>query len=180
VSAAASGDEALRSPALDPRGRLVEPLRDSSLYDIISAQGQSLGKLAVNPDAAGARLDAPDSGALSAWLSSAMNEPGAQAVLIDRTGAGTLDPERAMSQVTRASDRSASGASWLWIVLALAGLELVLARWASVSVARVTPGRGEASVSGGGGASDTGGGKRDAADDGADGGGGDGGGGGGD
>jgi hypothetical protein len=181
VSAAASGDEALRSPALDPRGRLVEPLRDSSLYDIISAQGQSLGKLAVNPDAAGARLDAPDSGALSAWLSTAMNEPGAQAVLIDRTGAGTLDPERAMSQVTRASDRSASGASWLWIVLALAGLELVLARWASVSVSSVTPGRGggEASVSGGGGASDTGGGKRDTADNGGDGDGGDGGGGGG-
>ncbi len=183
AGASSSGEDTRRVPALDPRGRLVEPLRDSELYDIISAQGRSLGKLAVNPDAAGARLDSPDSGALSAWLSSAMNEPGAQAVLIDRTSAGTLDPERAMSQVTRAADRSASGTSWLWIVLALAGLELVLARWASVSRASVVPGRGEASVSGGGGGGGGGGGETGKSSrdndnsDGADSGGGDGGGG---
>jgi len=183
-------------PSIDPGGRLVDALRDSAVFDVVSSQGLSLGRLAVNADASGARLDSPERAGLVAWLKSAMSDAGVEPVLIDRSGAsaptgadvsGAVAPERAMAMLSGSADRAASGPSWLWIVLALAGVEMLLARWASMSVASVSSQRGNASVGAGGdGGGDTGVASRSKtdSDSSADGdggsGGGDGGGGGGD
>lgn len=140
---------ALTSPSIDPSGRLVDALRDSAVYDLISARGQSMGRLAVNPDASGARLDAPERAALVAWLGSALSDPGAQPVLIDPAGGapgagGPVSAERAMAMLSERAERAASGPLWLWIVLALAGAELLLARLASISGGSMKSGAGGA------------------------------------
>ncbi len=126
-------------------GLVVEPIRRAGVFRSIDASGRPLGVVAINADADAGRTDAQDPGAVGAWLNESLGEG-------DGAGAGRgvawLDDAAPASAL--ASDRAGSPISLPLLIgaLALALLEVFLARWFSHAFRdegpEVAPGAGSA------------------------------------
>lgn len=147
VRRAADGGEPLSltvespaTPGLTGGGRTAEPARVAGLYRAADGRGAPRGVLAVNPDAAGARVDAQPREAIEAWMLGLVGgagdaaaprtvrwfEPGGDGGEGAGGGSGVA---RALAVTER--DGSPTGPLLLLAVLGLALLELLAARWAS-------------------------------------------------
>lgn len=130
--------------AIDPTtNQPTTPLRTTALLRATDTRNQPIALLAINPDAQAARLDATDPAALRSWLTAltaradapgtppSYLKPAADAITpgFDPTDART--PTELLATSTQGTPL---GSIWLLALLALALIELALARWASVPV----------------------------------------------
>ncbi len=130
--------------AIDPTtNQPTTPLRTTGLLRASDTRNQPIALLAINPDAQAARLDATDPAALRSWLTALTAradapgtppnylKPAADAIApgFDPTDART--PTELLAASTQGTPL---GSIWLLALLALALIELALARWASVPV----------------------------------------------
>jgi len=125
--------ESGRSVPVDRTGRAAEPLRSAGVFRALDEAGGVRGVLAVNPDADGARTDAQARSTVESWLAGTGVEAGS---------VRWLEPDRLAAEQAGAlaSSQQRSGLSlWLFAAaLAVAGLEVLLARWFS-HAKRATP-----------------------------------------
>ncbi len=130
--------------ALDPTtNQPTTPLRNAALLRATDTRNQPIALLAINPDAQAARLDSPDPAALRSWLTAitaradapgtppSYLKPAADAVPI---GFGPTDARTPTEILATSTQGTPLSSIWLLALVALALIELALARWASVPV----------------------------------------------
>lgn len=130
--------------ALDPTtNQPTTPLRGAALLLASDTRNQPLALLAINPDAQAARLDSPDPAALRSWLTAitaradapgtppSYLKPAADAIAPGFDPTDARSPTDLLATSTQGTPLSSI---WLLALVALALIELALARWASVPV----------------------------------------------
>jgi hypothetical protein len=110
-------------------GRAERPLRHRAVYRAVDNRGGVRGVVAVNPDTTASRLEPVARPAVAAWLGAALPVGSPDPIFVEDTGG--LTTARAVELLSTSRDGSPTGPLWILVVLALALVELGLARWAS-------------------------------------------------
>lgn len=123
------------SEAVDTDRQPVDlPLRKAGVYELLDAQREHLGRLAVNPDTGGVDTNPIPKALLEPWLVATLPGPGRLAWITDE---GSL--QRAGSNVGPAAHSTGDSKLVFWLIIAalcVAILETALARWAARSMQR--------------------------------------------
>lgn len=131
---APQGESAIR---ISERAESLDPVRIAGVWQALDSRAAVRATIAVNADDTGARIDAQDRPAVAAWLTSALSDAGAQAIWIGESAAGGASAAAA-ALAGPESKGTPTAAYWLFAALALAAVEVLLARQASHRPASMT------------------------------------------
>jgi hypothetical protein len=110
-------------------GRAERALRARAVYRAVDNRGGVRGVVAVNPDASASRLEPVARPGVAAWLGATLPVGSPGPIFVD--DAGGLTSARAAELLSTTRDGHPTGPLLILVVLALAVVELGLARWAS-------------------------------------------------
>ncbi len=110
-------------------GRAERALRSRAVYRAVDNRGGVRGVVAVNPDASASRLEPVARPGVAAWLGASLPVGSPEPTFVD--DAGGLTSARAAELLSTSRDGNPTGPLLILVVLALAVVELGLARWAS-------------------------------------------------
>jgi hypothetical protein len=114
-----------------PSGLTAEPVRTAGLFRAFDEAGRPRGVVAVNPEADAGRTGAQTASAVQAWLAAAAGDEAA--------AVSWIDDQKPGAALARREGGSPFALPLLIAALALAALELFMARWFSHAVREGAP-----------------------------------------